>query len=176
MSQAHTLHKLHLGCGQDHWEGYVNIDVDPSARADLVLDLKDLPKAFAPASVSEICGYHVLNYLSYWNACSFFRDAGRILAPGGVLILETVNLETVARLLLSAQGNLPQYFEGVRAIHGFGLDHMANAYAFTPNRFSWTPWHLQHELEAAGLSSVRLLPPQSHAAWRDMRVECIQAG
>jgi hypothetical protein len=169
-----SLLKLHLGCGQDYWEGYVNIDRDPQSCADQLLDLKDLKNSFPPSSASEICGYHVLNYLSLWEARRFFHDCACILAEGGALVLETVNLDTVARLVLGEHADLSQHIEGVRAIHGFGLDQMADEYPFTPHRFSWTSWHLAAELQKAGFNGIRVLPARSHALWRDMRVECIR--
>ena len=163
--------KLHLGCGQDYWPGYVNIDVDSSAKADLILDISELENVFDPGSVSEVVMYHVINYLSLWEARGFFQTLSRLLTPEGRLIIETVNLEAALAKVAQSQGNLGEYLEGVRALHAFGRDHMEAQARFVPNRFSWTRWHLEAELGAAGFASIRQTPVQSHAPWRDMRLE-----
>lgn len=163
--------KLHLGCGQDYWPGYVNIDVDPSAKADLILDISELENTFDPGSISEVVMYHVINYLSLWEARGFFQALTRLMPPNGRLIIETVNLEAALAKVAQSKGNLGEYLEGVRALHAFGRDHMEAQARFVPNRFSWTRWHLEEELGAAGFASIRQTPVQSHAPWRDMRLE-----
>lgn len=163
--------KLHLGCGQDYWPGYVNIDLDPSAKADLYLSALELETVFAPGSVDEIVMYHVINYLSLWEARRFFAAAMRLLSPRGRLVIETVNLEAALGQIQVQRGNLDAYLEGVRALHAFGRDHMQAQAEFVPNKFSWTPWHLETELKAAGFGRVRQTEAQSHAGWRDMRLE-----
>jgi len=165
--------KLHLGCGADYWQGYVNIDLDPAAKADLYLNVMELGREFAPDSVAEAVAFHALNYLTLWEAREFFRTMFSLLQQGGSLVLETVNLEKAVAKIRDNTGNLEEYIEGVRALHGFGLDHMQAKAAFTPNKFSWTPWHLQQELERAGFR-VRLEPPRSHAAWRDLRAVAVK--
>ncbi len=163
--------KLHLGCGMVRLDGYVNIDRDPGALADLRLSVLDLAKEFLPGSVSEILSVHALNYLSLWEARDFFRLAAELLQPGGRLIMETANLMKCIERLQRGVGNFPEYLEGIRAIHGFGLDQYEAREPYTPNSFSWSPWHLEYELAHAGFQGIQILPPQTHLPWRDMRVE-----
>ena len=51
--------KIHLGCGQDYFSGYINIDVHPGARADLIMDSRDL-KLFPTHCAEVIESYHFL--------------------------------------------------------------------------------------------------------------------
>lgn len=163
--------KIHLHCGQDYWPGYVNIDQDPLAKADVQMEIGQLVAAFDPGSLSEIAIYHTINSLSLWDARSFFRICHRLLAPQGTLVVETVDLERAVDKMTAGIGNLPEYLEGVRALHGFGRDHMEARATFVPNKFSWSYWHLAAELKDAGYGDVRKYPALSHAPWRDMRVE-----
>ncbi|MCC6952992.1 MAG: glycosyltransferase, partial [Deltaproteobacteria bacterium] len=163
--------KLHLGCGGDYRSGWINVDRDPGARADIHAPIEDLNKYFAPSSAREALAVHALNYLRLWEARAFFRSMHRILEPGGKLVLETVNLERAIEKISQSKENFPEYLEGVRALHAFGLDHLEANEPYYPNSFSWTPWHLERELQLAGFSKIEFLPPTMHGQWRDMRVE-----
>ena len=53
--------KLHLGCGNDYREGYINCDISREVKHDRIVDLeKKLP--FRDNSVSEIIINHVLEH------------------------------------------------------------------------------------------------------------------
>lgn len=55
--------KLHLGCGNDKKNGYINCDISPDVNPDKVVDLeKKLP--FKDNSISEIIANHVLEHIS----------------------------------------------------------------------------------------------------------------
>lgn len=163
--------KLHLGCGQVRLEGYVNIDKDPTAKADIFIDVMDLDKEFGNSSISEVQMYHILNYLTLWNARSFFVKLFRLLEPNGKICLETVNIEKTIEMIKSSNEFFPDYLEGVRSFHAFGNDHLEAQLPYYPNAFSWTPWHLKRELELAGFENIKVLPSETHHPFRDMRIE-----
>jgi glycosyltransferase involved in cell wall biosynthesis len=163
--------RLHLGCGQVRLEGYVNIDRDPEAKADIFIDAMDLCKVFSASSVAEVQMYHILNYLSLWDARKFFTILFKLLQPNGKICLETVNIERTMQMIQSSSQFFPDYLEGVRSFHAFGNDHLEAQLPYYPNAFSWTPWHLKAELELAGFAEVEILPSQTHHPFRDMRIE-----
>lgn len=164
--------KLHLGCGSEYLPGYINIDNNPEVRADLHMDIMALDSAFAPASVDEILMIHSFNYLNLWQALDFLRKAATLLCSEGVLVIETPNmLKAIDKICSSFGENVSEYLEGIRALHAFGMDQIERRECFMPYAFSWSPWHLEVELKRAGFSNVTLLPPQTHVAWRDMRIE-----
>lgn len=167
--------KLHLGCGQDYWPGYVNIDVLPNSKADMMMSYLEIDRHFEPDSVDEVVMIHSLNYVPLWEARDFFAKVQKVLKAKGQLIIETVNLEKAARHMLENIGNFNQYLEGVRGIYGFGLDHLQKHEKYTPNVQGWTPWHLQYELNQVGFDEIEILSPQTHVSWRDMRVVAIKA-
>lgn len=163
--------QLHLGCGNDYKPGYLNVDLNPMAHADIHASMLDLEQFVRPNSVQLVETYHALNYLSLWEARQFFRILHRLFQDEGLLVIETANVESLARKILESSGNLSEYLEGVRGLHAFGLDHLAQELSYSPNKFSWTPWHLVQELQAAGFMDVTVQPAKTHAPWRDMRIE-----
>ncbi len=168
--------RLHLGCGAVRLDGYVNIDADRSARADLFLDFRDVPNFFARRAASEILMIHSIAYLNLWQARDLFSAFRSLLASSGKLVLETPDVERCATLLLEAgkSGHLtPQYLEGARGIFAFDLGQISRRLQFTPYAFGWSGWHLKQELEAAGFTEVRILEAQTHHPWRDVRVEAL---
>lgn len=164
-------YKLHLGCGQVRLDGFINIDTDPSANADMFLNVLELESKFSRSSVSEVQMYHIINYLSLWDARKFFVILFKICKPGATIIFETVNIYNSINMLLNAQKYFPDYLEALRSFHAFGNDHMEASQNYYPNAFSWTPWHLSAELELAGFNNIKALPPKTHGAERDMRIE-----
>jgi predicted SAM-dependent methyltransferase len=75
--------KLHLGCGPNRKNGWVNVDLfDP--RADLQLDLRE-PWPFPDNSVSYIYSEHVFEHFEvHVEVPHLLREALRVLEPGGV--------------------------------------------------------------------------------------------
>jgi predicted SAM-dependent methyltransferase len=75
--------KLHLGCGPNHKDGWVNIDLF-QPDADLQLDLRD-PWPFPDGSASQIYSEHVFEHFEYATEVPhFLSESLRILQPGGI--------------------------------------------------------------------------------------------
>lgn len=98
--------RLHLGCGQWRFEGYVNIDYPPSEHttisklgADIHADITTL--RFPDGSVDEIRLHHVFEHFSRVTALALLIRWQRWLKVGGTLCIETPDLIGSARTLLS---------------------------------------------------------------------------
>lgn len=92
--------KLHLGCGEKHFAGWINVDVDRAVAPDLILDLRfGLPAP--PGSVSFIYAEHVLEHLPFESGRILLRDCRTALERGGVLRIAMPDLEHLVRHYLA---------------------------------------------------------------------------
>lgn len=111
--------KLHLGCGSNHFPGWVEVDLERKNRPDIVHDLRlGLP---APkASCAFIYSEHLFEHLPLADAERLMRDCVAALRPGGVMRVAMPDLDS---LVASYGGNWrdqPWILD-----HGYG--HMSTA-------------------------------------------------
>jgi predicted SAM-dependent methyltransferase len=137
--------RLHIGSGQRHLEGWVNIDNQELPGVDRVVDVRDgLPFA----NVSTIFAEHFLEHLPLEAGLAFLTECRRVLAPEGRLRLSTPNLAWVLETHYRQDPSLPEdqgLFDALRtnrAFHGWG-------HQFLYNRAS-----LSSVLAAAGFADV----------------------
>ncbi len=88
-----TSHKLHIGCGQNIFEGWINIDIEANhPQVDLLCDVRTkLP--FGDDSCSLIYNEHVLEHLTVEEGLFFLKECRRVLQPGGILRIAMPDLE-----------------------------------------------------------------------------------
>lgn len=79
------MQRLNLGCGQYPKAGFLNVDVDPLAKADVFHDLSSFPYPFEDARFYLVEMDHVLEHLP--SPRDAMREIWRILKPGGTLRL-----------------------------------------------------------------------------------------
>jgi hypothetical protein len=165
--------RLHLGCGQDYWSGYVNVDISTDSLSDLCMDFSRIGELYSQDFVAEVVMIHSLSYLRLWQARDFFFEMYRILEPGGRIIIEFPDLAKCAKKALASEGNIDEYLEAVRGLYAFGLDQISHREMFTPYAFGWSSWHIKQELESAGFIDITISAPQTHEnrVWRDTRIE-----
>lgn len=165
--------RLHLGCGQVHLDGYVNVDVDPKNQPDVCMDFRDVRRAFEAGSVREVLMIHSLGYLRLAEARCFFRHVRDLLEPGGRFISELPDVSKCAAAILDA-GELPdRYLGALRGFYAFSMGEVAREAPYVPYAFGWSGWHLRHELERAGFARIHIEEPRTHGkrSWRDVRIE-----
>lgn len=75
---------LHLGCGNGHMDGWLNCDQFPTSGTDVVFDLEK-PWPLESNSAVQAYSSHVVEHLDDWQ--TFFREAWRVLMPGGRLLV-----------------------------------------------------------------------------------------
>jgi predicted SAM-dependent methyltransferase len=121
--------RLHIGSGQRHLEGWVNIDHQKLPGVDRVVDVRNgLPFE----DVSTIYAEHFLEHLPLEAGLAFLRECRRVLEPGGRLRLSTPNLAWVLathyRLdeSLSDDQGLFDCLRTNRAFHGWGHQFLYN--------------------------------------------------
>jgi len=130
--------KLNLGCGGRPLEGYINVDMDDlnaikkryplqTFRDDLILvqhDLFNLP--YDNNSVDEIRAEGLIEHLPFRDEPRFFYEIERILKPGGIVYISTVDFEMAAKQWLSAKDDWQDFYrddaEAISGNHWFGTN------------------------------------------------------
>ncbi|MDX1557108.1 MAG: hypothetical protein R3212_13845 [Xanthomonadales bacterium] len=92
--------KINLGSG--HWklEGWVNVDIDPESRPDVLADLS-APLPFSNACAAFMHTEDFIDQLELDGAAAFLRECHRVLAPGGVLRVLTPDVEKLCEMYVS---------------------------------------------------------------------------
>ena len=78
-----TETKLHLGCGKDIKDGWINVDQLDGPGVDRVLDLEHTPWPWAEGSVDRIQANHVFEHIE--DIENVLRECERVLTPRGIL-------------------------------------------------------------------------------------------
>ncbi|KAF0219372.1 MAG: type 11 [Geobacteraceae bacterium] len=145
--------RLHLGCGEQYLDGYVNIDYPSSnhsvmqVKADRYADITTL--SFPEGTVDEIRLHHVFEHFSRVTALALLIRWHEWLKVGGILHIETPDLEGSARIVVS---NAPWGIKAATIRHLAG-DH-ADAWAYHVDH--WCPERFQHTLQQLGFQQVQL--------------------
>lgn len=88
--------KLHLGCGDRHIPGFVNIDARKTGATDKVADISFLfPGDFDKESVDLIYSAHCLEHFDKFEYPITLRNWWWLLKPGGILRLSVPNFDAV---------------------------------------------------------------------------------
>jgi predicted SAM-dependent methyltransferase len=107
MKTGNDTLKVNLGCGNKKIEGFLNIDVNPDFRPDMVLDLNILPYPFASNSVDHILAAQILEHLQI-HCIDFLKEVYRILKPDGVIELYMPNMFSLPNRVRYLFGNIQQ--------------------------------------------------------------------
>jgi predicted SAM-dependent methyltransferase len=119
--------KLHIGCGPQILQGWINIDNAEYPGVDRVLDVTTgLPFE----DVSYIFAEHFIEHLAYTDAAQLMRECRRVLRDDGVLRLSTPNLDWVwfthYKLEMTEEEQVRACFELNRAFRGWGHQFLYN--------------------------------------------------
>jgi predicted SAM-dependent methyltransferase len=97
-----AIRRVHVGCGANYMEGFVNIDGNLERRVDYLLDVRaGLP--FADSSIDFIYSCHMLEHVYLYDAIAILKDWLRVLRPDGYVRLV---LPDFAYSLQIAQGKI----------------------------------------------------------------------
>ena len=135
--------RLHVGCGRERLEGWVNIDNQAYPSVDVVADVtRGLDFEDSEALYAE----HFLEHLTIDQALDFLAEAHRVLAEDGLLRLSTPNLEWVW-VTHYRLGAPPEE----RRLHGLRLNR---AFYGWEHRFLWNRPLLERAVEATGFTDL----------------------
>jgi SAM-dependent methyltransferase len=97
--------KINFGSGPYPLAGWINVDIDPAGRPDVVADL-GRPLPFATGVADFIHTEDFLAQLDPVPMQEFLRECRRILRPQGALRVLTPDLERFARMYLEDPAHL----------------------------------------------------------------------
>ncbi len=125
------MSKLHLGCGEDYKEGYINIDFNRNVKADLYLDLEQL-FPFPDDYFEEIFTEGTVEHISKKNIFQFFDECWRVCFNGAKIKILTNHFSSVW-----ATQHLDHKCQfGVDTLGNFNPDGMFNGESYGKARFN----------------------------------------
>jgi polyisoprenoid-binding protein YceI len=134
---------LHVGCGDQRLDGWINVDRQELPSVDVVVDVTaGLPFDNAAALFAE----HFLEHLPLDDAVAFLLETHRVLAADGRLRLSTPNLDWVLAT---------QYRERGAGAAASGALRLNRAFYGWSHRFLWNRPLLAAALAAAGFTDLR---------------------
>ncbi|MFI5240696.1 MAG: hypothetical protein ACHQUB_03235 [Candidatus Saccharimonadia bacterium] len=141
--------RLHLGCGQVHLDGYVNIDfptsehtVQEKSVADEFADITKL--SYKPGSVSEVRLHHTYEHFIRSIACALLASWYSWLCEGGIVHVEVPDFTRTALSVLSPLSSEQTKAVGLRHIFG------SNEAAWAVHYEGWSLPRLTKLLELFG--------------------------
>jgi len=137
--------KLHLGCGNKHIDGFINIDARKLPKVDIVDDVKNLSK-FSENSVDLIYACHILEHITRIEYTNVLTRWFKILKEGGVLRIAVPDIEKVFKHY--------QQYNDLRILRGFlwgGQSH-----GFNYHYCGWDFKTLSEDLISVGFKNIRI--------------------
>ncbi|MHC4521812.1 MAG: class I SAM-dependent methyltransferase [Planctomycetota bacterium] len=108
--------KINAGSGQRPFDtslGWTNVDIQERWKPDVVADWRDMPM-FENGSAEIIVAHHTIEHVGCGEAKPFFfKEAHRILQPGGSLIVTIPDLRKLAQRWITYQMDDYQFFVNV---------------------------------------------------------------
>ena len=167
--------RLNVGCGKRILDGYVNIDAVPREGVDIVAPALKIP--LSGGGAEELMAIHLFEHIEPWDAPKALAEWHRLLAPGGLLVLEMPDIVKCAQNLIKLidRGD-PKQLASL-AMHGiYGDASLKDPWML--HRWGYTFKTLAPMLKAAGFTKIREATTQWHPigrAHRDFRVEARRA-
>ena len=157
---THEVRKLHVGCGHNLLDGWLNADVAPEHSCVLYLDATS-PFPIPDATFRYIYSEHVIQHFPFRLGQVMLRECCRILQPGGVLRLSTPNLLSLASLLTERHGAAQTEYTRLVS-EKYIRENTAQLPAFVVNNFFWDfthqfvydPESMLHAMQLAGFASI----------------------
>ncbi len=128
---SHKVRKLHLGCGEAKFKGYINLDfplsshtIQTKSGADLFFDITKL-KLHA-SSIDEVRNHHLFEHFSRFDALALLCSWQVWLKEGGELVIETPDFQkSIENLVTSDKLNYEQKQLVIRHVFGSHEAHWA---------------------------------------------------
>jgi predicted SAM-dependent methyltransferase len=94
---SHRVRKLHLGSGQNVFDGWLNTDRDPTVPRVIRLDAVE-PLPFSDMTFDYVFTEHMISALTFDEGLACLRECCRVLRPAGRIRIATPDLARIAGL------------------------------------------------------------------------------
>src|SRR5206468_10832735 len=95
--------RLNIGSSGEHVDGWINADIARHPdKPHLRMDATE-PWPFASGSAEAVNSEHMIEHLDPAAAPAYFREAFRVLRPGGVIRTSTPDLRGISEAYLAAE-------------------------------------------------------------------------
>jgi hypothetical protein len=171
---------LHVGCGnkrqadlpppfnQAPWQE-VRLDIDPAVAPDVIASITDM-RTIATESVQGVYSAHNLEHLYPHEVELALAEFARVLAPNGVAIVTTPDLEMVAQAILHGKLTDAAYIAPAGPVapldmlYGF-RPSLAQGHLHMAHRTGFTATSLVAALRQAGFANVAACSDKFWAVW-----------
>tara|TARA_Y100000114_G_C11704780_1_gene300349 strand:+ start:26 stop:580 length:555 start_codon:yes stop_codon:yes gene_type:complete len=97
--------KLNLGCGKTSIKGFINIDVSKFDNVHIVHDVSNLPM-FTNNCADLIYASALFQYFDFQKGLVCLKEWHRILKPGGILRISTVDFDKLIEVYEKCDRNI----------------------------------------------------------------------
>lgn len=144
------LLRLNLGCGDNKIKGFINIDVEPSVKPDIVCNFISNKLPYKTGSVDEVVLFHTIEHIPKRNQFGILQEVWRVLKPGATFMVSYPEFLTCVKYWRTNHRGLKDFWE--KTIFGrqlFPSDYHV-ALMHTPD--------FKHLLEDVGFTAIVATP------------------
>ena len=162
MSNEENSYKinLHVGCGENYFPEYLNIDINEKSVADIIAHAICLP--IKEESVTSIKAYHVVEHFDWIDIQFLLNEWYRVLIKGGEVTIEVPDIEKGIKKL-KGKKTLEEQMKSIQWIFGIdvqGMQHKSGA----------TFEVIKNLLYEAGFENITKEKPKTHLYGEGLRI------
>jgi SAM-dependent methyltransferase len=103
--QSQNQKKLHLGCGSNYLEGWLNTDYGKPNNKSIFLDVTK-PFPFANNVFDFVMAEHLIEHIHYNDAKKMLTEIHRVLGKGGIVRIGTPSVEKYIQIYKNSTNTL----------------------------------------------------------------------
>jgi predicted SAM-dependent methyltransferase len=146
--------KLHIGCGSNLLEGWVNTDLEPTSSRVTALDATK-PFPFESNSFDYVFSEHMIEHINYIEGVNMLSECNRVLKPRGRIRISTPNLQFLIELYRDPDKDIHRRY-AAWAIPKFSSWAPTGGAAFVVNNFV-RAWGHKFVYDEASLTASLLM-------------------
>ena len=139
------MNVLNFGCNMFKLPGFINIDIDPNNKPDLIMDIMEIDSHYQPNSVDFVHAGHFFEHISAENGALLMKKVYKLLKPYSSIVITipdyskaavSETIENAERIILNYGNHVALYnlsrMEKIAREAGFRL--------FTEVELERIPW------------------------------------